>query len=78
MHHHFGSQPCETPRRATGGCLTETLTLTDVEIPSNATSILVLLEGAGGEAQTGVGSSSSFVSRNRTVCDPMTHREYHM
>ena len=34
-------------------------TLTDVAIPANATNILVLLEGTGGEATIGVRSSGS-------------------
>ena len=40
-------------------CSSESYTLTDVAIPSNATNILVLLEGAGGEATIGVRSSGS-------------------
>ena len=34
--------------------MAQTHTLVDAELPANATSVLVLLEGVGGEALTGV------------------------
>ena len=43
------------------GTASQSYTLSDVAIPLDASSILVLLEGAGGEAMTGVRSSSKWI-----------------